>query len=262
MSFDKRSITSALNGAKSHGPKTPEGKEASSRNSRSHGLLAEAIIFDGESAERFEALHEAIRQELKPETCIEEALVENMTVCRWRQMRLWTMESAGVCHEIRKQAEANRAENKSTQAAIAFRTLSDESKSLELMNRYETRFDRQFSRSLSRFLQLRAARTAGALDPTTAPDQTAAPEQTAVPDETIAVDQTAAPDETPAPHETPASDAAAAPDETAPPDETAAPDQTAAPHQTAGPDEPDNAPEKRYFPNEPIFGPSEHYFGG
>jgi hypothetical protein len=62
-------------------------------------------------------------------------------------MRLWVLESANMGHEIRKQAGIHEFESKATRAALAFRALSDESRSLELMNRYETRFHRQFIRA-------------------------------------------------------------------------------------------------------------------
>ena len=42
----------------------------------------------------------------------------------------------------------------STKAALAFQTLSDASRSLELINRYETCYDRQFNRALSRLVSL------------------------------------------------------------------------------------------------------------
>ena len=79
-----------------------------------------------------------------------------MVMCRWRQMRLWVMRRSALNHEIRKQAAANQAEDKPTRAALAFRALTDETRSLENLSRYETRFDRQFSRALTRFNELRA----------------------------------------------------------------------------------------------------------
>ena len=66
-------------------------------------------------------------------------------------MRVWILENSAVCHEIRKQAEANALENMPTQAALAYRTLSDQSRWLDVFNRYEARFDRQLSRAIQRF---------------------------------------------------------------------------------------------------------------
>jgi hypothetical protein len=151
-----RSETARRNGAKSRGPITPEGKLASAQSNLKHGLLADAVIIDGECTERFTALHASLFELLQPEGPIELALVENMVMCRWRQMRLWVMEKSALNHEMRKQAAANQREDKPTRAALAHRTLTDETRSLENLSRYETRFDRQFSRALLRFNELRA----------------------------------------------------------------------------------------------------------
>ena len=79
-----------------------------------------------------------------------------MAVARWRQMRIWGMEKAGMQHEMRRQAEVSPSkEDTATRSALAFRTLSDDSRSLELINRYESRYDRQYLRAHRRFLELR-----------------------------------------------------------------------------------------------------------
>jgi len=158
MSSENQIVANRINRALSHGPVTPEGKLASSRNATVHGPLSEVIVLEGESAERFDALHDSLIAELQPQTAIELALVENMVVCRWRLMRIWVLENAAVAHQIRKQARANESESKPTQAALAYRVLSDESHWLDALNRYETRFDRQFSRCLQRLNELRARR--------------------------------------------------------------------------------------------------------
>ena len=144
------------NGAKSRGPITPEGKLASAQSNLKHGLFADAVTIDGECTERFTALHTSLFERLQPDGPLELALVENMVMCRWRQMRLWVMERSALNHEMRKQAAANQAEDKPTRAALAHRALSDETRSLDNLSRYETRFDRQFSRALQRFNELRA----------------------------------------------------------------------------------------------------------
>ncbi len=158
MSSERQINANRINGAKSHGAITPEGHLASSRNSLAHGLLSEAIILDGESAERFNALHDALIAEFEPQTPTECGLVETMVVCRWRLMRIWVLENSAISHEIRKQAAVNGRENMPTQAALAYRTLSDESRWLDVFNRYESRFDRQLSRAIQRFNEVRASR--------------------------------------------------------------------------------------------------------
>jgi hypothetical protein len=158
MSSERQINANRINGAKSHGPVTPEGLLASSRNSVVHGLLSEAIILDGESAERFTALHDALIAEFEPQTPTECGLVETMVVCRWRLMRIWILENSAIAHEIRKQAGSGETENQPTQASFAYRTLSHDARGLDIFSRYETRYDRQLSRALQRFNEVRASR--------------------------------------------------------------------------------------------------------
>jgi hypothetical protein len=160
MSSERRIQANRANAAKSTGPLTVQGKRNSSRNSLQHGMLARAIVLDSESTVRFTALLTALTEELQPQTGVESALVENMAVARWRQMRLWGMEKAGIANEIQKQessadSQDTLSRDAPTRAALAFRTLSDNSRSLELMNRYEGRYERQYGRALDRLIQLR-----------------------------------------------------------------------------------------------------------
>lgn len=158
MSSERQINASRANGAKSRGPKTPEGKLASSRNSLRHGILSKTIVLPGESKEEFIALLTSFQEEHQPETPTEEALIENMAAARWRQMRLWNMETAALDNEIRHPKFPD-GEDFATQTFIAFRTLTDDTHALELLNRYEARCDRQFKTSLATFLRLRASRT-------------------------------------------------------------------------------------------------------
>ena len=152
MSSQRRIDASRVNGAKSRGPVTAEGKAISSRNRLRHGLLARSVVLDGENRTRFYRLLSELTAEFTPEGPVQNALVETMAVARWRQMRIWGMEKAGLDYQISKQDEPVDAP---TKAALAFQTLSDSSRSLELINRYETRYDRQFNRALVRLLSLR-----------------------------------------------------------------------------------------------------------
>src|SRR5580698_7217808 len=165
MSTERQQNASRANGSKSHGPVTPEGKLASSRNAITHGMLSSTIVLKGESTDRFLGLLTDLFEEFQPQTPFEESLIENMAVARWRQLRIWGMEKASMDHEMRRQpaipnsAELDPPEQAATRAAVAFRTLSDDSRSLELINRYESRYDRQYLRAHRRFLETRDRRT-------------------------------------------------------------------------------------------------------
>src|SRR5580658_11207548 len=147
MSTDLQQQASRANGRKSHGPVTPEGRLASSRNAITHGMLSATVVLRGESQDRFCALLAALIEEFQPRTPFEQSLIENMAVARWRQMRIWGMEKAAMDHEMRRQSDipnssasdpTNASAEAATRAALAFRSLSDDSRSLELINRYES----------------------------------------------------------------------------------------------------------------------------
>ena len=159
MSSERQIAANRANSLKSTGPLTPETKLISSQNRQTHGLLARTVVLDGEAIERFSLLLSAMQAEFQPSNTVESALVENMAVARWRQLRLWAMEQSSLSHEMRKQESApdNSALaglDNPTRAVLAFRALSDGSRSLDLMNRYETRYESQYIRALDRLIKL------------------------------------------------------------------------------------------------------------
>jgi len=157
MASERQINAARTNGAKSRGPKTPEGKRRSVRNRTIHGLLARDIVLDGESRERFERLHHALVAELEPETTLEHALVEDITVCRWRIMRLRVIENAAVNLEMRNQPDT-ATEDRPARTTIAWGNLNSRSRLLDALNRHETRLDRQVSRCLTRLNELQTRR--------------------------------------------------------------------------------------------------------
>jgi hypothetical protein len=152
MSSLRRIDASRANGAKSRGPITPKGKLTVSQNGIRHGLLARSVVLDTEDLDAFLQLLDSLIHQFNPAGPVENALIETMAVARWREMRLWAMEKAGLAYQIALQPETV---DPITKAALAFRTLSDQSRSLELINRYETRYDRQFNRCLARLTTLK-----------------------------------------------------------------------------------------------------------
>jgi hypothetical protein len=152
---DKRTQTSAANGKKSQGPKTPEGKAISSRNATRHGLVAKHLVLDRESAARFAALITEMHNQFRPRTPIEAAEVDNMALCRWRQIRMWNIEKSILDEAISRQEIAAPDSTTAARAADAFIDLSHHS-SLALVARYESRYDLQYTRALARFQSLRA----------------------------------------------------------------------------------------------------------
>lgn len=160
MSTEKQILASRANGAKSRGPISAEGKQKSSRNRVSHGILARTVVLNGESRLRFKELFANLTAELQPATTIECLLVQKMAVAHWRQARLWGFEKSTLDLESGKPCPAAEGQNIATRDALAFHSLAGESRSNTILTQMEMRYDRQFSRSLDRLEKLREKRPA------------------------------------------------------------------------------------------------------
>jgi hypothetical protein len=154
MSSKRKILSARANGAKNRGAKTPEASQRSAANNLKHGLVAHTVVLECENLQAFTDLLTAYERELQPQTEIESALVQTIAVCRWRLLRLWSIERSSLKIEMDKHDSAE--DSPSIRAAMAFRTLSDDSRSLDLLNRYETRYDRQITRSLNMLHKLQA----------------------------------------------------------------------------------------------------------
>ena len=148
---DQQKAASGTNGAKTRGPISPEGKRKSARNSFRHGLLAKAIVFEGESSKQFAALLKAFCHELQPRSPIEDLLVQKMAVNQWRQERIWGQEKA-------RASQPRCLPESSPQGSTLQEICQPEPRIATQMNMSEMRYDRQFGRALDRLLRYRAAR--------------------------------------------------------------------------------------------------------
>jgi len=160
---EKKRAANKANAALSKGAITPVGKYNSARNNTRHGILADVVLIKGESRERFTALVHSFFNEFHPKTPAEIALVEKAAVSQWRLMRVWAVESASITHEMNLQSESMTDEGAATRAMLAFRTLSDTSRHLELMSRYEHRFDRQHRYALKELNRIRDQKNAATI---------------------------------------------------------------------------------------------------
>jgi hypothetical protein len=163
MASERQIAANRENALKSTGPVTQEGRTISSLNSCRHGLLARTVVLDGESTERFQDLLTSLTEELQPESRIETILVENMTVACWGQRRIWGMHRAGLCDEVHNQGSGPNgqetvAKKADTRMSLAFRSIADNSRSLDLMNRYLTSYERQYERAYRRLLDIQEKR--------------------------------------------------------------------------------------------------------
>jgi hypothetical protein len=160
---EKRRAASRANGSKSRGPVTISGKANSSRNALRNQQLSSALLLNGESSDLLRELIAGLHREFQPQTEIERMLLDTMAASRWRQMRSWSMETATLAWEIRKQSADSPqivAEDPATRAALAYRNIADASRALDQITRAEARYDRQYNRALQLLLSLRPASSA------------------------------------------------------------------------------------------------------
>jgi len=162
MSSLRKSQAARVNGAKSHGPKTAEGKKISSLNAVRHGLTAGTAVLRNESPELFRLVFDSYIEHFQPVGHVELDLVEEMAVAKWRQRRMWGIESAQIDLQLDRQEEQIKKEfertDEVTKTSIAFQTLGDKSNVLMLMHRYETRMCRIYDRALKSLLLIQQLR--------------------------------------------------------------------------------------------------------
>jgi len=181
VSSTRRIESSRANGAKSRGPKTPEGKQAAadastgpvtpegkaivSQNAVTHGILSQSIVLPSESMAAFEHVLNGLRDELQPVTPIEHRQAEIMALADWRRQRVWCFEMAILTHSLYAQErlgdeEANRenAVIPAMHTALAFANLNNQSTILQNLNRYEARYGREYNRAYRLFKENRAER--------------------------------------------------------------------------------------------------------
>jgi hypothetical protein len=83
-----RAAASRQNGAKSRGPRTPEGKATSAQNALKHGMRAQRyLVLPDEDAAEFASLETAMVAELAPVGTLQTALARCVAVAAWRLAR-------------------------------------------------------------------------------------------------------------------------------------------------------------------------------
>ena len=172
-----RSEQSRINGAKSKGPTSPEGKAISSQNALKHGFAA-AInnVLCVEDKEAFELHVAGYRAAFTPQNYLEETLVDQLASVNWRQTRLAGIETAIVDAQLAVQADEVEASQPNNEVdpychlVYAWQSLARKTKMpedpaalpatfdlhcLELVRRYITTFDRQYRNTLLNLRQYR-----------------------------------------------------------------------------------------------------------
>src|SRR5579864_4182922 len=94
MATAAQTFANRENSKSSTGPRTVEGKAASSSNAKTHGFNAADPVLPDEDRDEYNALRESYQSELAPANAHQEFLVGQMTGARWKLERLERIEGA------------------------------------------------------------------------------------------------------------------------------------------------------------------------
>jgi hypothetical protein len=141
-----RAEASRINGAKSHGPKTEDGRRAVSLNAVKHGLTAETVVLPNESEEEYTAELNQYLDHFAPANKPEADLVLQLASAQWRLARYTAVETSLFDIQMEKSRKYIDKEWKNINES--------------LLNRYQARLQHEYQRILKALLQLQAARRA------------------------------------------------------------------------------------------------------
>ena len=202
-----RAAQARRNGAQSQGPVTAQGKATSARNAITHGLASRRpVLLQDEDPAAFEELRRGYYTQFLPHNPVEFDLVDEMIQSRWLLRRCHALETALLELERACTIEDSRERfsglDPAAALALAFRSLADNSRSFQLLQRYRSGHARDFRRALDTLCKLRALPDPLPAELQTNPAPTPYPPENTAPNE---IDQTnrgapaAPPPEAPAP---------------------------------------------------------------
>jgi hypothetical protein len=146
-----RAESARVNGARSRGPVSPEGKARSSMNAIKHGLRSSRVVL---STECFDIYSELLQDYIDcwlPQSRFEKDLIENMVNARWRIRRIEGLETAAIDAALSENEEAAKQTfvevDPTTETALAIRAFVKNEPALEILSRHEERLHKIFERS-------------------------------------------------------------------------------------------------------------------
>ena len=148
-----QAATARINGAKSNGPITAEGKAISAQNSLKHGLTSSRVVLPHESQEAYDKLEASLINRFKPADDLESELVQEMAAARWRLRRIEAMEAALFKKAIKQHEEAGTPEA----LDVAYAEVA-ESKSYRMLVRHAAQLRRAFEKAWKEIQLIQADR--------------------------------------------------------------------------------------------------------
>ncbi len=155
---ERRLAANRANAAKSTGPKSDAGKNASSRNSVKHGICAKKFVLFNEDINECQELLDGYLNRFHPLDQVEMDLVLRMAHATWTLRRCWTMSNELLTLQMFRMEAQLAAQYEDfperTRTAAAFEQLATQP-ALALLNRYEARLSSDYQRALRTLLELR-----------------------------------------------------------------------------------------------------------
>jgi hypothetical protein len=162
MASQSQMDANRANAQRSTGPKTPQGKAASSLNALKHGLTAEQAVIPGEDPELFDQSLRSFFDHLQPVGPLETQLVEQIAMASWRLSRLRALETGlftlRLIDEEKWIDEHYTGLTTQDRLAYVFQDGCGRRDAFTNLARYETRVERAFYRALHELQRLQAAR--------------------------------------------------------------------------------------------------------
>jgi hypothetical protein len=144
MATKKQIAANRRNAKKCTGPKTPEGKAASSMNALRHGLRARTVVLPDESQEDYDQLHAGFQEKYRPQDPVEQHLVDLAAIAQWKLARADALDAQ--CDAKAKTPEA-RAANLGRMSQIDCRLQRAYFKAYKELERIKTAREKQAEQS-------------------------------------------------------------------------------------------------------------------
>lgn len=160
MTSEAQISANRRNALRSTGPKSAEGKAASSRNAIKHGIHSQIAVLPNERQEDYDANVAAFIRKFQPQDDVERRLVERMADCEWRLMRSRYIETAAIDLQVEETRELidERFESIEESARVAYALqLFDHGQTSAYQNnqRHESRLHRHYERALKTLREIR-----------------------------------------------------------------------------------------------------------
>jgi hypothetical protein len=161
MATEKQIAANRRNALLSTGPKTGDGKKASSMNAIRHGLTGQINVMTPEEQEAHDIFCEDIESSLAPENSIERQFAHSVADDHWRLNRARSIENNIFTLACSFEDSGDETENPEVEKALgAARVFIADPKRFQLLTIYEGRIHRGMQKNLKLLTELQATRRA------------------------------------------------------------------------------------------------------